>query len=254
MNDVAQKESILETLLREVQEPVPEETSEGSSRTVPEDEVIDLGQDFNFDGFQVVRREFFAHLNEPSATFNDCKFSVNCACLKKFPTTTSVQVLINKDTKIMALMPCPDGAKDSFVWCKTVKGKLNPRPITCKLFFAKLVELMDWNPIYKYKLLGKLIQANGQVLLAFDLSATEVYQKTPRKGAKPTTSRTPVFPAEWQNQFGLPYNEHRRSFQVNIFDGYAIYSIKDTTSTDNSDANSYVSAQKHVRNDLEGSV
>lgn len=29
------------------------------------DEIIDMGEDFDFEGFQVVRREFFAHLTEP---------------------------------------------------------------------------------------------------------------------------------------------------------------------------------------------
>lgn len=88
---------------------------------------------------------------------------------------------------------------------------------------------MDWNPNYRYKLLGKMIHANGEYLLAFDLTATEVYQKTVTEGAKPKTSRTPVFPSSWQNQFGLPYSEHKQSLQINIFDGYAIYAIKDNT-------------------------
>ncbi len=38
-----------------------------------------------------------------------------------------------------------------------------------------------------------------------------------------------MFPSGWQNQFGLPFYEHRQSMQVNIFDGYAIYAIKDNT-------------------------
>ena len=37
-----------------------------------------------------------------------------------------------------------------------------------------------------------------------------------------------MFPAEWQNQFGLPYNEHKQSLQVDILNGYAVYSIKDS--------------------------
>ena len=35
-------------------------------------------------------------------------------------------------------------------------------------------------------------------------------------------SRTPVFPAEWQDQFGVPFEEHRKSLQINIFDNYAV--------------------------------
>ena len=65
------------------------------------DELVDLGEDFDFDGFQVVRREFFAHLREPSCTFNNLKFSVNSACLAKFPNSDYAQVLVNRQKKIL---------------------------------------------------------------------------------------------------------------------------------------------------------
>jgi hypothetical protein len=111
------------------------------------------------------------------------------------------------------------------MWCSVQKGKRKPKAITCKLFYAKIVSLMGWNPDYRYKLLGKVIHANGEYLLAFDLTSTEVYQKTFVEGEKPKASRKPVFPAEWQDQFGLPYHEHRQSLQINIFDGYAVFAV-----------------------------
>lgn len=195
------------------------------------DEILELGDDFNFDDFQVVRREFFAHLHEPSISFNNCKFSVNSACLSKFPSFEYAQVLVSSDKKILALRPCSEGAKDSFPWSYISKGKRKPKAITCKLFFAKIITLMGWNPDYRYKILGKLIHSHDEYMLAFDLTATEVYQRTFQEGQKPKTSRTPVFPAEWQNQFGLPYSEHRQSMQINIFDGYAIFAVKENTAT-----------------------
>ena len=73
------------------------------------DEVVDMGADFDFEGFQVVRREFFAHLREPAVTFNNYKFYVNCACLNKFPDAFYVQVLVNQETKIMAFSDCGCG-------------------------------------------------------------------------------------------------------------------------------------------------
>ena len=93
--------------------------------------------------------------------------------------------------------------------------------------------MMGWNPDHRYKILGKLIHANGETLIAFDLTATEIYQRTVSEGSKPRTSRIPVFPAEWQNQFGLPYNEHKQSLQVDILNGYAVYSIKDSAPVSN---------------------
>ena len=193
------------------------------------EEILDMGNDFDFGDFQVVRREFFAHLREPSITFNNCKIYVNAASLSKFPNTDFMQILINRKTKILALRPCKDCERDSFPWCYYSKGKRKPKQITCKLFFAKIFTMMGWNPDFRYKLLGTLIHSNGEYLLAFDLSSTEVYHKTYVEGEKPKTSRTPVFPSGWQNQFGLPFYEHRQSMQVNIFDGYAIYAIKDNT-------------------------
>ena len=193
------------------------------------DEIIDMGEDFDFGDFQVVRREFYAHLREPSISFNNSRIYVNSACLTKFPHTEYVQILINRNTKILALRPCREGERDSFPWCYASKGKRKPKQVTCKLFFAKIFTLMGWNPDFRYKLLGTVIHSKGEYLLAFDLSSTEVYQKTYVEGEKPKASRTPVFPSGWQNQFGLPFYEHRQSMQVNIFDGYAIYAIKDNT-------------------------
>lgn len=71
-----------------------------------EEELIEMSTDFNLEEFQVVRREFFAHIREPAVTFNNRKFYVNSACLTKFPHTDYVQALINPHTKILALRPC----------------------------------------------------------------------------------------------------------------------------------------------------
>lgn len=196
--------------------------------TAPEDpEIADLSGRLDLDEFQVVRREFFAHTFEPSAVFSGCKFYVNSACLRKFPEANAVQVLINRETRILALLPCPESAKDSFVWCSEKNGKRKPKQVTCKMFFAKIMDLMEWNPDHRYKILGKMIKANGETLIAFDLTAAETYRRTVSDTGKTRTSRTPVFPAEWQNQFGLPYGEHKKTMQIDIFDGYAVYSLRD---------------------------
>ncbi|MFR1479453.1 MAG: hypothetical protein ACLSB9_29065 [Hydrogeniiclostridium mannosilyticum] len=70
-------------------------------------DVIELSDDFDFDGYQVVRREFFAHTFEPSITFNNYKVYVNTACLNKFPHADCVQLLINRESHILALRLAP---------------------------------------------------------------------------------------------------------------------------------------------------
>lgn len=178
------------------------------------DKILELGDDFDFDDFQVVRREFFAHTTEPAVSFNNCKFYVNSACLSKFPGTDYVQVLINRQSRVMALRPCQEGDRDSFAWCGISKGKRRPKQPTCKFFFAQMVSMMGWDPEYRYKILGRRAHAK-----------------------KAKTSRIPVFPENWKGQFGLPFREHRQSMQINIFDGYAVYAIKNSQPSE-ADANS----------------
>jgi hypothetical protein len=207
-------------------EPVLEELS-GQASASSEEVIQDDA--FSYDGYQVVRGEFFAHVYEPSITFNNRKVSLNTACLNRLPDVDYVQILVNPKDMKLAVRPSSEDEKDSFLWCTTKSTKRKPKQISCRMFFAKVVQLMEWNPDYRYKLLGKLIRSGDEYLFIFDLMATEIYQRILRDGEKPKTSRTPVFPAEWQNQFGLSVEEHRRLLQVNIFDGYTVFGIKDKT-------------------------
>lgn len=181
---------------------------------------------FSYDGYQVVRGEFFAHTFEPSITFNDNKVYVNMACLNQMPMVEYIQILINQQTKKLVVRPCKEDEKDSFRWCSST-GRRRPKQITCRIFYAKLAEMMQWNPAYRYKILGKMVTANSEQLYVFDLTATEMYQRI-RQESGQAHGRTPIFPVEWQDQFGLPVNEHRKQLKINIFDGYTVFGIKGT--------------------------
>ena len=61
---------------------------------------------FSYDGYQVVRGEFFSHIYEPSVSFNNCKVQFNTACLIKMPTVEYVQFLVNPITMSLAVRPC----------------------------------------------------------------------------------------------------------------------------------------------------
>ena len=257
--DERRDDDVLSSLLQELDRPVAQQpveaflpVAEPPQLDIQGDELIEVGTAFDLNGFQVVRREFFAHLHEPSITFNGGKFGVNSACLSRFPETEYVEVMVNPETKILALRPCTGNERDSFRWCTTPKGKRVPRQITCKIFSAMVLNLMGWNHKNRYKILGRLIHANGQYLIAFDLTATEVYLRTSEEGEKPRHSRTPVFPEEWEGQFGLPYNEHQNYLQISVFDGYAVYSISDKDKQNNQEGVNAVPAQEVIETSVVG--
>lgn len=37
---------------------------------------------------------------------------------------------------------------------------------------------MDWNPNYRYKILGKLIRSGNEILFIFDLTSPEIFPRT----------------------------------------------------------------------------
>ena len=191
-----------------------------------DDELIDLGDSPVFDDFQVVRRKFFAHTYEPSITFSKWHFYVNKACLNRFPDVNFVQVLVNRDKKIVALRPCPESASDSLCWCSQGE-KRNPRQTTARGFFALIFPLMGWSLNNRYKVLGKLVHANGMYLLAFDLKTADNYPCVSGEGESIKFARKPVYSEEEAGNFGMKLSDHEKSLQINLFDGYAVFSVKD---------------------------
>ena len=77
---------------------------------------------------------------------------------------------------------------------------------------------MDWNPDYRYKVLGKMVQANGKALIAFDLTSSECFPKVVNRDGKKVSSRQSVFAEQWSGRFGPTYSESRRSLAVKTFD------------------------------------
>ncbi len=194
--------------------------------TKKEIEIIETDA-IDLDGYEVVRGEFFAHLYEPAFTFNNNKITLNTACIRKLPEIDYVQILVNPVKKKLAVRPCQESDKDSFKWCTSSKNRRSPKQVTCRIFFAKIVTLMDWNPHYRYKLLGKLIRAGEELLFIFDLTQPEIFVRTIKDDGKVSASRTPSYPEEWKSQFGVPVKEHQASLQVDVFDGYAVFNINE---------------------------
>ena len=210
------------------QEKLPQEDQDlQQSGESSEEDSSDEQEEVDLRGFQVVRREFFAHVREPSIIFNDGKVGVNTACVRKLPEVEYVQILIHREKKLLAIKPCDELDLYSFQWGSTKNGKRFPRQVTGRLFYMKVCDLMGWIPQYRYKILGKLCHANGDYIFVFDLQSTETYERSITAEGKKKNSRIPVFPASWKDQFGIPFEEHQKALQVNMFDGYALFSLSD---------------------------
>jgi len=177
---------------------------------IEEQEVIDLS------GYQVTKAEFFAHLREPTVTLWKERIKFNMACIRRFPGITHIQLLIHPEQKRLIIRPCDMDAPDSLRWIsgggvKEIKNK----EMTCRVFAAKLFDLMKWDTQYRYKLLGKPAVCDKEMLFLFKLTDFEMFVSS-------TTNkrRAPYYPEDWRDYFGTPVAEHEESYKIDLADGY----------------------------------
>ena len=146
---------------------------------------------FSFDGYQVVRREFFSHKFDPMLTIKGNSISFNNACISKLEEVVYVQVLVNPDTEKLVIRPCEEGARDAIRWCVARDDKRKSREISCGLFTAKLFEMMGWEHLYRYKLQGTRITYQGEQLYVFDLTSTEIFLPSAKDPENPKARSKP---------------------------------------------------------------
>ena len=85
---------------------------------------------------------------------------------------------------------------------------------------------MNWDPGFRYKLEGKLIRRKGELLFAYDLTSYKRYERTVSEDGKVQTSRTAAYPPDWQNQFGVPFSEHKNRLVVSVFKDKTVFGLQ----------------------------
>ena len=222
-------------------------------KEIVDQKAIALAEDFSYEGYQVVRRELFAHLREPAVVIRRDSVTFNTACIAGLEDAIYIQILVNQDNKRMVVRKCEENDKDALRWCVAKPDKRKSRKMTNKIFSAMMYEMMGWNLDCRYKILGHKITFEDETIYVFDLMETEIFLDIKGKRAKKDTesqsttesannieetvssntdnersaeeikrkNRIPFYPKEWKDSFGLPVEEHRKALEINMLDGYA---------------------------------
>lgn len=217
---------------------------------------LELAQDFSYDGYQVVRRELFAHLREPAVVIRRDSVTFNTACIAGLEDAVYIQILVNQDNKRMVVRKCEENDKDALRWCIEKPDKRKSRKMANKLFSAMMYDMMGWNTDCRYKILGHKITHEDETMYIFDLLETEIFMDTKRKKkANPDSvekkeelvtaetdqtpeqnqeeiaakvarklNRIPFYPKDWKDSFGLSVEEHKKALETNLTDGYIEFS------------------------------
>lgn len=190
--------------------------------------VLPIGNDeTDLYNYEMVAGEFFAQTKEPAFTINVNKVYVNTAAVRLLSQVDFVKFMINRDEKKLVIKPCSELDIHGYRWVRTKDGKRYPSQRTGQPFVESLCMMMDWNPLFRYKIIGRKNRekgGNGDEILSFDLLAFKCFEREISEDGK--VSAKSSLPAGWNGSFGPKYGEYDRTLEVRTFDRYTYFNLK----------------------------
>ena len=126
----------------------------------------------NIKNARVISRRNLSHLREPVVTVRPDGIQFNSASIARFPDTTYVLPLIDKEDKMLYLVMSSEDEIDSQKWANIKDDKRQSRKITGRGLGAKIYREMGWNKGYSYRAYGSLAlqeEAEDELVLCFEL-------------------------------------------------------------------------------------
>ncbi len=161
---------------------------------------------FDLTGYQVVRGLFMSSRSElPCMTVSADKIVFNSACGRKLSDYSYIQLLLHPTERKMAIRPCNADDTFSISWRKTRTGEpVLIKTISCPYFGKALMQIMDWNPEFNYRIIGTWIECGPDCLMVFNLTKAlpiaQIFDDADSESMR--RRRVPMCPEEWEETFG----------------------------------------------------
>lgn len=208
-----------------------------------EQRTAELEQSFSYDGYQIVRKELFAHLRDPAITIRKDSVTFNTACIEGLEDVVYIHMMFNRELKRIVVEGCDENDKDALRWCIAKPDKRKSRKMVGKPFSELVYREMGWDENCRYKILGYRIQFEDKTLYVFDLMVPEIFHERksrkrneqasqevaemPNEDAQnnnaaetEVNTRKGYYPDDVANTFGVPVEQHRADTEIQQMDGY----------------------------------
>ena len=208
-----------------------------------EQRTAELEQSFSYDGYQIVRKELFAHLRDPAITIRKDSVTFNTACIEGLEDVVYIHMMFNRELKRIVVEGCDENDKDALRWCIAKPDKRKSRKMVGRPFSELVYREMGWDENCRYKILGYRIQFEGKTLYVFDLTVPEIFheRKSRKKNEQASqevaempnedaqkndatetevNTRKGYYPDDVAKTFGVPVEQHRADTEIQQMDGY----------------------------------
>ena len=122
---------------------------------------------------EVISRQLMSRVRDVTVTIRPDGIMFNTMCIRAMEEVIYVQMLIDREKRMLYVKATDEFDKDSHRWCSVKDDKRESRKITGREFGNRIYRLMGWSKAYYYRVSGSpALQAGteDEFLMAFDLS------------------------------------------------------------------------------------
>lgn len=181
--------------------------------------------DFDMRKFEVAHGQYFDESNRAMLTLTSTELFFNSDAVRKFDNKPFVEILINPESKFIAVRPSTEKSKTAIRWGNLSFNKIYPKKIPGRAYLGALFEIFHWNTNYKYKVIGRYKKKGEDCFLLFDMKEPEIlipeneilYNDNSNDISDnisfiTTSSKKDIiaYPSDWTNGFGTNFYMHEQ--------------------------------------------
>ena len=141
---------------------------------------VELQDTFTYDDYKVARKEMHGGLHDPSIMIRARSITFNQPCITSLEGVSYVRLYFSEELGRLAIRPVAKNTPHAMHWCAESQGKRKPRTVTCPDLAEWFYSTMGWDKSIRYRVLGYLIEVEGEMIYVFDFKYPKLYKERQR--------------------------------------------------------------------------
>ena len=182
----------------------------------------ELERTFSYDDYKAVRKEMHSTQRDPSVLIRGTSVTFNQAVIDSLKGVSYVNVYFSETQGKMAIKPVSGNTPHTMHWCTDSKdNKRKPRRVSCPEMTKWFFETMGWEKDTRYRVLGYLIEVEGEQVYVFDFNYPRMFSERRKddEGRILPVDRKGRYSEEARRSMAMPVDEFKRSIAVEEANG-----------------------------------
>lgn len=141
-------------------------------------------EDISLEDFRVVPADIFSDVTDPVMTLYNDSFAFSTQAHRALNNCDNIQIMINIEKRQIVIKPSTSKEDDILCW-KSNSNNTNFKRFRSFSLVTQVFGAWNLNPKLKYKANGRLVKSDHKVMLLFDFTNADAYERNNKKTKQP---------------------------------------------------------------------